>query len=190
MRTTRCLTNTLGVTFQVQRVSAATTTRAAPRPPFQRFLEAHGHPVFAFLRAMVGEHDAEDCFQETMIAALRGYDEMDGAHPRAWLMTIARHKAIDHHRARARRPEPRGELPEPAAPQARSALGDLDGEVWVAVAGLSEARREAVALRFAADLSYREIAVALGCSEAAARRRVADGLGQLRDTLDLEEVHR
>lgn len=190
MRTTPRLTNTLAGTFQVQRVSAATTTRAASRPPFQRFLEAHGRPVLAFLRAMVGEHDAEDCFQETMIAALRGYDAMDGAHPRAWVMTIARRKAIDHHRARARRAEPRSDLPEPASPEPRTALGDLDGEVWAGVAELSEARREAVALRFAADLSYREIAVALDCSEPAARRRVADGLEQLRRTIDREEVHR
>lgn len=145
--------------------------------------------MLGFLRAVVGEHEAEDCFQETMIAALRGYDSMDGAHPRAWVMTIARRKAIDHHRARARRPEPRGDLPEPAAPPARSPLGDLDGEIWAGVGELSEARREAVALRFAADLCYREIAVALDISEPAARRRVADGLDQLRRTIDREEVH-
>jgi len=153
-------------------------------------LEAHSRPVLAFLRAMVGEHDAEDCFQETMIAALRGYEAMDGEHPRAWVMTIARRKAIDHHRARSRRPEPRDDLPERAAPEPRTELGDLDGEIWAAVGELSNARREAVALRFAADLSYREIAAALACSEAAARRRVADGLGELRKAIDREEVHR
>ena len=171
-------------------MSAAATSPAASRPPFQRFVDAHARPVLAFLRAMVGEHDAEDCFQETMIAALRGYDRMDGAHPRAWVMTIARRKAIDHHRARVRRPEPRGDLPEPVAEPSGGGLGDLDGDVWAGVAALSDARREAVALRFAADLSYREIAAALECSEAAARRRVADGLEQLRRTIDREEVHR
>jgi RNA polymerase sigma factor (sigma-70 family) len=144
--------------------------------------------VLAFLRAMVGHHDAEDCFQETLIAALRAYDRMDGAHPRAWVMTIARRKAIDHHRARKRRPEPRDELPEVAAAPSGGGLGDLDGEIWHAVAALSEAQRSAVALRFAADLAYRDIAVALDCSEEAARRRVADGLRELRRTIDREEV--
>ena len=59
-------------------MSGATTAQAAGRPPFQHFLDAHGRPVLAFLRAMVGHHDAEDCFQETFIAALRAYDRMDG----------------------------------------------------------------------------------------------------------------
>ena len=105
-------------------------------------------------------------------------------------MTIARRKAIDHHRARTRRPQPAGdELPEVAAPpRAEGALGDLDGEVWSAVAGLSEGQRTAVALRFGADLAYREIAVALECSEAAARRRVADGLARLREEIEREEA--
>lgn len=164
-------------------MSPATTQRAAT-PPFDHFLEAHGAAVLSFLRAMVGPADADDCFQETFIAALRGYETMDGAHPRAWVMTIARHKAIDHHRARARRPEPRAEPPEP--PRASTAAA-LDGEVWLAVAELPEGQRAAVALRFAADLAYREIGAALGCSEAAARRRVADALSALRREVDREE---
>ena len=81
-------------------------------PPFQRFLEDHRDDVWRFLVAAVGRTDADDCFQETFIAALRGYERMDGRHPRAWVMTIARRKAIDHHRARGRRPEPRENLPE------------------------------------------------------------------------------
>jgi RNA polymerase sigma factor (sigma-70 family) len=163
---------------------------ATDTPPFQQFLEAHGRPVLAFLRAMVGPDDADDCFQETLIAALRAYDRMDGAHPRAWVMTIARRKAIDHHRARARRPEPREQVPDLPAPADNGRLGDLDGAVWSAVAQLAEGQRAAVALRYAADLGYGEIGAALDCSEEAARKRVSDGLRALRETVDREEARR
>lgn len=151
--------------------------------PFQAFLDEHSQPVLGFLRAMVGPNEADDCFQETFIAAMRAYDRMDGRHPRAWVMTIARRKAIDHHRARARRPEPRDEMPE--VPVTDPLPG---GEIWKAVAGLPEGQRAAVGLRFAADLSYRDVATALETSEQAARRRVADGLAALRKTLDREEA--
>jgi RNA polymerase sigma factor (sigma-70 family) len=148
-------------------------------------LDEHREPVLSFLRAMVGPDDADDCFQETFIAALRAYPRMDGRYPRAWVMTIARRKAIDHHRARARRPEPRGELPDvPSDDHA----GDRDLEIWSSVAELSPAQRAAVALRYAADLPYREVAAALEISEEAARRRVADGLKQLRKIIDEQEV--
>jgi RNA polymerase sigma factor (sigma-70 family) len=148
-------------------------------------LDQHREPVLSFLRAMVGGDEADDVFQETFIAALRAYPRMDGRHPRAWVMTIARRKAIDHHRARARRPEPRGELPEIPAAAADLAA---DREIWAAVAELSPGQRAAVALRYAADLPYREIAAALDTSEEAARRRVADGLTQLRKILDRQEA--
>jgi RNA polymerase sigma factor (sigma-70 family) len=172
-------------------LTATATTPATPsrgRPvasqqPFQRFLDEHREPVLALLRTMVGPDDAEDCFQETFIAALRAYRNMDGRHPRAWVMTIARRKAIDHHRARARRPEPRGELPDVAVSDQPA-----DGELWQAVAELPEGQRFAVALRYAADLPYREIGEALECSEQAARRRVADALAALRRKFDGMEV--
>jgi RNA polymerase sigma factor (sigma-70 family) len=166
-------------------VSATATRPSHKLPPFQRFLDQHREPVLSFLRAMVGPDDADDCFQETFIAALRAYPRMDGRYPRAWVMTIARRKAIDHHRSRARRPEPRGELPEVAT---ADRAGEGDFGVWSAVAELSPAQRAAVALRYAADLPYREIAAALEISEEAARRRVADGLKQLREIIDEEEV--
>jgi RNA polymerase sigma factor (sigma-70 family) len=98
---------------------------------------------------------------------------------RAWVMTIARNKAVDHHRARARRPRP---IPDPETFAGAAQLDGL-GEVWAQVADLSVNQRAALALRFAADLPYREIGAALGCSEAAARRRVHDGLEVLRGRL-------
>jgi RNA polymerase sigma factor (sigma-70 family) len=154
---------------------------SAELPPFQSFLAAHRRPVLAFLRAMVGPDEAEDCFQETFLAALRSYPRAEGRNPRAWVLTIARHKAIDHHRARARRPEPVAEVPAVSSEGALNGLGG--GELWGQVADLAPGQRAAIALRFAADLPYREIGTALDCSEAAARRRVHDGLEALRERL-------
>ena len=78
-------------------------------PPFQELLDEHGSDVLGFLVASVGPHDAEDCFQETFIAALRAYPKLEHARNlRSWLLTIAHRKAIDHHRARGRRAVPAG----------------------------------------------------------------------------------
>jgi RNA polymerase sigma factor (sigma-70 family) len=154
------------------------------RRPFHLFLDEHRTPVLAYLRAMVGPSDADDCFQETFMAALRNYETLDGHSPRAWVMTIARNKAIDHHRASGRRPVPKGEeLPDVPAPK----RNEPDPELWAEVAGLPDRQREAVGLRFTADLPYREIAAAMDTSEEAARRSVHEGLKKLRERITKEE---
>ena len=155
-------------------------------PPFQVFLDRYRTDVYRFLVAAVGPVDADDCFQETFMAALRNYDNLDGANPRAWVMTIARNKAIDHHRGRARRAIPKDDLPEVAAP----ARPDGDPELWSAVGELPDKQRAAIALRFAADLRYREVAAAMDTSEEAARRNVHEGLRKLRERVSREEVAR
>ena len=149
-------------------------------PPFQAFLDEHRGPVLSFLRSMVGPSDADDVFQETFIAAMRAYDRLDGQHPRAWVITIARRKAIDHFRARARRPEPREEVPEQVSTYANPGEGGYDAGLWSAVAELPPKQRDAVALRYAADLAYADIARAMESSEEAARRSVHEGLKKLR----------
>ena len=66
-------------------------------PPFQTLLDEHADDVWRSLRAMVGAQAAEDCFQETFLAALRAYPRLRAdSSPRAWLLTIAHNKAIDH----------------------------------------------------------------------------------------------
>ena len=121
----------------------------------------------ATLRGAVGRDGADDAFQETFLAALRAYPGLhDARNLRGWLVTIAHRKAIDHHRAR-------GRAPMPAAAIREEAVFDpdpTDGEVWKAVAELPPKQRAAVTLRFASDLPHEEIAAALGCSPAAARR--------------------
>ncbi len=149
-------------------------------PPFQTVLERHGPEVLGFLRATVGPVDAEDCYQETFLAALRAYPRADGRNLRAWLFTIARRKAIDEHRSRARRPSPAKDEVVAGRVDGRSPAAPDANQVWEAVGALPPAQRAAVALRFIGDLRYREIAAALGCTEQAARRRVADALAALR----------
>src|ERR1700719_2760898 len=86
-------------------------------PPFQRLLDAHGTDLHRFLTAMVGHVDVDDCYQETILAALRAYPKLGNAsNLRSWLLTIGHHKAIDLLRGRGRLAIPTGELPERPAP--------------------------------------------------------------------------
>lgn len=153
-------------------------------PPFQRFLDEHATDVHRFLVAAVGRSDADDCFQETFVSALRAYPRVrPDSDLRAWVLTIAHRKAIDHHRARARRAIPASDaMPEPRAP-AQTTAADRDTALWARVHDLPRKQRAAVLLRFAGDLSHREVAIALGCSEEAARRSAHEGLKKLRQEL-------
>ena len=137
--------------------------------------------MHGFLVASLGQHEADDCFQETFIAALRAYPTLqhDG-NLRGWVLTIAHRKAIDAHRARQRRPVPSDTVPEIPV----EVPDTLQGEpaLWKLVDGLAPQQQAAVRHRFVEDLGYRDIANLLGCSEAAARRSVHEGVKKLRET--------
>jgi RNA polymerase sigma factor (sigma-70 family) len=140
-------------------------------------LDAHADVLLRFCVASVGPVDADDVFQETVIAALRAYPRLRHAdNLRGWLLTIAHNKALDLHRARARRPIPVEEIDTGVS----DAVPVRDDALWDAVHELPPKQRGAVLLRFVGDLSHREIATALDSSEDAARRSLADGLARLR----------
>jgi RNA polymerase sigma factor (sigma-70 family) len=148
-------------------------------PPFQTLIDEHAGDVMAVLRGAVGRTDADDCFQETFLAALRAYPKLsEGGNLRGWLITIAHRKAIDHHRARGRRPVPVAEVAEVAISDPEPGDG-----IWTAVGALPPKQRAAVTLRYASDLPHAEIAAALGCSPEAARRSLHEGLKRLRKEL-------
>jgi RNA polymerase sigma factor (sigma-70 family) len=157
-------------------------------PPFQTLLDEHAADLHRYLVASVGPHDGADCFQETVIAALRAYPGL--AHDRnlrGWLFTIAHRKVIDHARGTGRRALPVAEPPEvPVAPTEADGLGGDD--LWGAVRALPPKQRSAVVQRFVLDRPYAEVAAVIGCSEAAARQNVRAGLQRLRADLP-QEVH-
>ncbi len=146
-------------------------------PPFAKFLEEHRVSVYRFLLASVGPNEADDCFQETFLAALRAYPKLtDASNLRGWILTIATRKAIDHGRAKERGPVPVERLPEREAPGPE----DTDPELWRAVRQLPPAQRAAVIHRYVLDLPYAEIAEVLETSEEAARAAAYEGRRKLR----------
>jgi RNA polymerase sigma factor (sigma-70 family) len=149
-------------------------------PPFQTALDEHRDALARFLVATVGPHEADDCLQETLIAALRAYPRLrPDSNVRAWFFTIARNKALDEHRARRRRAVPVA-VAEPQS-AATDGYDEPDVELWSAVRALPGKQRAAVVLRYVNDLPHRDIARVLDCSEAAARRSLHEGLTKLRE---------
>jgi len=150
-------------------------------PPFQALLDEHSTDLYRFCVATAGRGEADDCFQEACIAALRAYPKLRrGDNLRAWLFRIAQNKAIDLHRSRARRPVPVEAVPEPTA---EPAAPDVDGEpeLWAALRALPPKQRTAVFCRTVLGMPYRELAGLLESSEDAARHNVSEGLKNLRE---------
>jgi RNA polymerase sigma factor (sigma-70 family) len=147
--------------------------------PFEDVITEHGPTVLRVCRAVLGYHEAEDAWAETFLAALRAYPALDsGANVEAWLVTIAKHKAIDQHRATSRNPRPIEVVPGDAAGEGMT-IEDFD-QLWSALKSLSARQREAVAYHHLAGLPYADVASILGGTEAAARRAAADGIKKLR----------
>ena len=148
-------------------------------PPFQTLLDSHREDIYRFLAASVGRNEAEDCFQETFLAALRAYPNLgDASNLRGWLFTIAHHKAIDAHRRRKRTGIPMAEVPDPGNPQEPELV---DQALWARVKELPAKQRSSIVLRYVEDLPYRSIGEVIGCSESAARQNVRAGLSKLRE---------
>ena len=155
-------------------------------PPFDAFLEEHRESVYRFLVAAVGRDDADDCFQETFLSALRAYGRLtDGSNLRGWVLTIAQRKAVDVHRSRRR-----GRRVADAALTAALAMAgngathaaaEHDADPWDAVRRLPPRQRVAVLYRYVSDLAYAEIGRLMGTSEEAARQNVHAGLKRLRN---------
>lgn len=149
------------------------------KEPFEKAVQQHGATVLRVCRALLGTHDADDAWSETFLSAMRAWPQLsETANVEAWLVTIARRKAIDMLRAAGRQPLPVRELPD--APSSLGVPGSDDTELWEAVGRLPAKQRQAVTFRYLAGMSHDEIAAILGGSVEAARRAAADGLKSLR----------
>lgn len=180
----------------VDSASADTVQPAPPGsalPPFEALVSRHGAAVLRVCRALVGAVDADDVWQETFLAALRVYPSSGDVRNReAWIVTIARNKAVDHHRRNARVPEPVDRMGDEGPGSGDAVVrsveaGETAGTVWAALARLPRTQREAVVYHHLAGLRHADVAGLLGNSEVAARRAAADGMKALRVLLAHED---
>lgn len=149
----------------------------------------HLAPIWRYVRARVeSEADAEELTAEVFLRAYRDRDRFDPARGSAgaWLAGIARHVVTDWWR-RGRRELPLDEPPAPGPaeddPFAAAERADSARELHRHLAELSERERDALALRFGAELKAAEIGEALGISEVAARMVVYRAVGKLRSVM-------
>jgi RNA polymerase sigma factor (sigma-70 family) len=133
--------------------------------------------------------EAEDAAQQAFVKAYRALDRFDPGRPfRPWLLRIVGNEARNLRRSAGRRAamelalarEP--EIVEPSPEREAVALERREA-LLKALAGLSEADRQVIALRYFLDLSEAEMAEALDVAPGTVKSRLSRALGRLRASL-------
>jgi RNA polymerase sigma-70 factor, ECF subfamily len=136
--------------------------------------------------------DAEDLVQDTLIRAYRAIDRFDGAHPRAWLLTILRHTHLNRVRGRRAVLVREGDSVEATLetvgnpfPSAEEVVVSETFEAVVAeaMAALPEKHRQLVSLVDIEGLTYQEAADALGVPRGTVMSRVHRARARIRTRL-------
>lgn len=169
-------------------IQAAQRDLAAFGPLYVRYLDR----IYTYLRTRTGSARAEDAADLTQQVFLRALDALpryrvrNGNSVAAWLFRIARNAATDWQR-REGRTVPWEAVPEEQHPPApETADGEVVRQDEIAqvhrlLATLDDGTREALVLRFSAQLTLAEIGAVLGTSEDAARKRISRALRTLKE---------
>jgi RNA polymerase sigma-70 factor (ECF subfamily) len=160
---------------------------------FRRLYAEHGPALLRLATALTGgdRGRAEDLVQDTMLRAWTHRANLDIQHrsPRPWLITVARHLAVDARRARRARP-PEAELNDDLAlaggQQADANIDEAD--VRAAVAALPGARRQVLTGIYYRDRSVTETARVMKIPPGTVRSRTFYGLRALRRILAAQDA--
>ena len=148
--------------------------------------------LLRYLTTLVGVGEAEDVASETWAQAFRDLHKFtgDGDGFRGWISTIGRHRALDHLRARGRRPVtstlPQELADRPAAEDtSNAALDSLStDDAMLLIRSLPREQAEAVLLRAVMGLDAKTAGAVLGKRPGAVRTAAYRGLRTLARTLE------
>lgn len=151
---------------------------------FEAFRQATGKKLLAYMRCVCkSPEDADDLVQDCYLRALRGWGQFNGSGTRqAWLFAIARRAYVDWLRdiKKHGRTVSIDSVDHPPAPCDNGIRDDLE-IVWRAIEELDPEHREVIHLRFAAQLSYAEIANSLAVPIGTVRSRLHRALKAIRE---------
>ncbi len=177
-------------------VEPSSTTDATDRTAaFAEYVEPEVEVMLRVAQSLTGSwSEAEDLVQETMIRAYKGIGSFDGAHPRAWLLTIMRRANINaHRRQRPLTADPHAEL-ERQTPAFGPAVTDypqdvvteqmMDDDIERALAALDVRFRAVIILVDVNQLSYQEAADVLGIPVGTVMSRLSRARARMRKHLD------
>ena len=160
---------------------------------FERLYNAEAAGLFSFLAYRTGDRAlAEDLLADAFERALRSrarYDRRRGSE-KTWLYTIALNLLRDHARRAAAESRAYERAGAPAGGREDPGMRGVEerDEVMRALAELAPEEREAIALRYGAELSVPEIAQVLGEPLTTAEGRVYRALRKLRGSLGSRRV--
>jgi RNA polymerase sigma-70 factor, ECF subfamily len=165
-------------------ISDVEDAKAGDRAAFARLYRAFGPMVHAIVLSRVRGADVADLVQDVFVTALRRMSELrDTAAFGGWLATIARHRAVDHHRCRD--PVSAGEV-ESLDDVAGTGTPAIPAEAIAAlraIRSLPEAYRETLTMRLVEGMTGPEIARRTGLTAGSVRVNLHRGMKLLRQRL-------
>jgi RNA polymerase sigma-70 factor (ECF subfamily) len=154
---------------------------------FERLYAAHAQRLFGFLAYRTGDRAlAEDLVADTFERAMRGRSRFDRrrASETTWLYTIALNLLRDHSRRRAAEGRALARhRPDTAAISEETEPIEQGSDLQRALATLSGEEREAIALRFGAEMTMPEIAALRQAPLTTIEGRIYRALDKLRGEL-------
>lgn len=144
----------------------AAQTAAGSPAAFEELVSRYSPRLFYFLRSRSeSDEDIEDLMQETFLRVFRNIDRYDPKWKfSTWLYTLAVRLAISRHRAKKTNTLPLDpELPENPSPGPQENLiqkeeAQARQNIWTVARNLNPGEYRALWLRYAEDLSIKEIA--------------------------------
>jgi RNA polymerase sigma-70 factor (ECF subfamily) len=154
-----------------------------------RLYEEYFERVYRYVAIRVGNRlDAEDITSQVFVKVVQSLPsyKLRGLPFSAWLFRIARNQVIDHMRKHSVRIETTWIEPSAVSQEDPTKLAELNiaiDELVKALMLLTEAQREVIELRFAAELSIAETARIMGKSQGAVKALQYSALVALRKHL-------
>ena len=163
---------------------------------YERLVRGQQEVAFRTAYLITGDaSEAEDATQEAFVKAYRSLGRFrSGAPFRPWLLSIVANEARNRSKAARRRARLvlRAATKAPvgdgdASPEAAAVTAERRAELLLALEGLREADRLAIACRYFLGLSEKETAAALGCAQGTVKSRLSRAIGRLREAMTEED---